>query len=334
MECPAHIMAAPCRAASIRVLVADSAGSQYSTMRKAMMPAPVLYSPDDVCKLMAGGDAILIDVRDAKDYEAGHIPGAVNMADIFTYLAETTEGGLRTLQDTFANLFADYGLDGKKTAIIYEDALHTRYGASCRGYWILRYLGYPHVGILDGGLSAWRRAGGAFTTEVTTPVRTQFPLSINADLMATYADVRAALGSATVRLLDNRDRVEWLGESSSPYGIDFAPRKGRIPGAVWIEWYEFMHVTDNHASFRPAQEIRALAASRGLFPGDDIIIYCFKGARAANTYVALALAGFTRLRIYMGSWNEWSRNPALPIEDGLPRAAAPYRVKPDGAGVE
>ncbi|GCE89712.1 thiosulfate sulfurtransferase [Komagataeibacter diospyri] len=291
------------------------------------MPTTVLYSPDDVRRLLASGDAVVIDVRDRKDFDAGHIPGAVNMPDIFTYLAETTQDGLHMLQQTFASLFADYGLDGKKTAIVYEDALHTRYGASCRGYWILSYLGYPAVGILDGGLSAWRRSGGALTAETVTPARTTFPLHINAGLMATYEDVRAALGSPTVRLLDNRDRVEWLGESSSPYGVDFAPRKGRMPGAVWIEWYDFMKVTDNHAAFRSADEIRALAASRGLRPDDDIIIYCFKGARAANTYVALASAGFSRLRIYMGSWNEWSRNPALPIEDGLPKAAAPYRER-------
>ncbi|MBE7729276.1 sulfurtransferase [Komagataeibacter sp. FXV3] len=295
------------------------------TMQEAVMPTTVLHSPDDVRRMLASGDAVVIDVRDRKDFDAGHIPGAVNMPDIFTYLAETTQDGLHTLQQTFASLFADYGLDGKKTAIVYEDALHTRYGASCRGYWILSYLGYPAVGILDGGLSAWRKGGGALTTETITPVRTTFPLHINAGLMATYEDVRTALGSPTVRLLDNRDRVEWLGDSSSPYGVDFAPRKGRIPGAVWIEWYDFMKVTDNHAAFRSTDEIRALAASRGLRPDDDIIIYCFKGARAANTYVALASAGFSRLRIYMGSWNEWSRNPALPIEDGLPRAAAPYR---------
>ncbi|RFP07143.1 thiosulfate sulfurtransferase [Komagataeibacter xylinus] len=295
------------------------------TMQEAVMPTTVLHSPDDVRRLLASGDAVVIDVRDRKDFDAGHIPGAVNMPDIFTYLAETTQDGLHTLQQTFANLFADYGLDGKKTAIVYEDALHTRYGASCRGYWILSYLGYPAVGILDGGLSAWRRGGGAIVTETVMPARTTFPLHVNAGLMATYEDVRAALGSPTVRLLDNRDRVEWLGESSSPYGVDFAPRKGRIPGAVWIEWYDFMKVTDNHAAFRSGDEIRALAASRGLRPDDDIIIYCFKGARAANTYVALASAGFSRLRLYMGSWNEWSRNPALPIEDGLPKAAAPYR---------
>lgn len=267
---------------------------------------------------------MFIDVRDSKDFEAGHLPGAVNMPDIFTYLAETTEDGLKILQEKFVALFSEYGLDGKKTAIIYEDALHTRYGGSCRGYWILRYLGYPNVGILDGGLMAWKQASGDLTTENTRPERSIFPAAIQNSLMATYQDVLHALTDPTVRLLDNRDKVEWLAESSSPYGVDFAPRKGRIPGAVWIEWYEFMKVSDGQASFRSPEETLILAASRGLKPDHDIIIYCFKGARAANTYVALSQAGFKKLRIYMGSWNEWSRNPTLPIEDGTPKAAAPF----------
>ncbi|NHN89347.1 sulfurtransferase [Acetobacter conturbans] len=288
------------------------------------MQPTVLFSPDEVCTLAVGGGTVLIDVRDPKDFAEGHIPGAVNMPDIFTYLAETTADGLKTLQETFSHLFADYGLDGKKTAIVYEDALHTRYGASCRGYWILRYLGYPNVGILDGGLSAWRQNGGVMTTDILSPETVDFPLAVNSALMATRDEVRAALGSTDVKLLDNRDKVEWLGESSSPYGADFAPRKGRIPGAVWIEWYDFMTISEGHAEFQTPEAIRALAATRGLMPNDDIIIYCFKGARAANTYVALASAGFSRLRLYMGSWNEWSRDLALPIEDGLPKAAAPW----------
>ena len=41
----------------------------------------------------------------------------------------------------------------------------------------------------------------------------------------------AALNDPRVVLLDVRDRDEWMGESSSPYGRDFAPRKGRLPGA-------------------------------------------------------------------------------------------------------
>ncbi len=285
----------------------------------------VLYTPDALRQLQQNGSAVLIDVRSEEDFAKGHIPGAVNMPDIFTYLAETSESGLASLQQKFSSLFAQYGLDGSKTAVVYEDALHTRYGASCRGYWILQYLGYPKVGILDGGLRAWQASGGTLTQDITHPAPTQFPLSINHALMATREDVFAALTNPSIKLLDNRDKVEWLGESSSPYGVDFAPRKGRIPGAVWIEWYSFMHTQDQEARFKTPEEIRALAATRNLCPDDDIIIYCFKGARAANTYVALASAGFTKLRIYMGSWNEWSRHADMPIEDGVPRASVPYR---------
>ncbi|KXV60798.1 thiosulfate sulfurtransferase [Acetobacter senegalensis] len=288
------------------------------------MPAEVLYSPEHVRALISQNDALLIDVRAEEDFAKEHIPGAVNMPDIFTYLAETSEEGLSKLQQTFSTLFADYGLDGSKKAIVYEDALHTRYGASCRGYWILSYLGYPQVGILDGGLQAWRAQGGSLTAERTVITPSQFPLKVNTALMATRKDVFAALENPGIKLLDNRDKVEWLGESSSPYGVDFAPRKGRIPGAVWIEWYDFMRVDAEQSAFRSAEDIRALAASRNLFPEDDVIIYCFKGARAANTYVALASAGFQKLRIYMGSWNEWSRDESMPIEDGLPRASVPY----------
>lgn len=179
------------------------------------MSDSVLFSPTQIQEMLSTKDTVFIDVRDRKDFEAGHLPGAVNMPDIFTYLAETTEDGLKTLQEKFADLFSGYGLDGRKTAIIYEDALHTRYGGSCRGYWILRYLGYPKVGILDGGLMAWKQAGGTLTTENTTPEKTIFPIHIQPGLMATYQDVLDALTDPTVRLLDNRDTVEWLGESSS-----------------------------------------------------------------------------------------------------------------------
>ncbi len=51
-------------------------------------------------------------------------------------------------------------------------------------------------------------------------------------------------------------------------------------------------------------------------------LYCFKGARASNSLVALREAGIRNVRMYLGSWNEWSRDESLPIETGLPFAAA------------
>ena len=112
-------------------------------------------------------------------------------------------------------------------------------------------------------------------------------------------------------------------ESSSPYGKDFCPRKGRIPGAVWIEWYRMMKPTAEGPMFKSPAEILAECASVGITPDTPVVLYCFKGARASNTLVALKEAGIKDVSLYFGSWNEWSRDPALPIEEGLPFAAKP-----------
>ena len=61
--------------------------------------------------------------------------------------------------------------------------------------------------------------------------------------------------------------------------------------------------------------ILEICTKRGFHPDDDIIIYCFKGARASNTLVAMKMAGFKKIRNYYGSWNEWSRDMTLPIDD-------------------
>jgi thiosulfate/3-mercaptopyruvate sulfurtransferase len=136
-------------------------------------------------------------------------------------------------------------------------------------------------------------------------------------MLATKDDVLASLENPAIKLLDNRDEDEWLGHSSSPYGRDFAPRKGRIPGACWIEWYKFMKPSEDIQHFKSADQVRAICAQAGLYAKDEIIIYCFKGSRASNTYIALKEAGFEDVRNYYGSWNEWSRDPGLPIHEGV-----------------
>jgi thiosulfate/3-mercaptopyruvate sulfurtransferase len=122
-------------------------------------------------------------------------------------------------------------------------------------------------------------------------------------------------------LLDVRDVDEWIGESSSPYGKDFCPRKGRIPGAVWLEWYRMMKPTGEGPRFKSKEEILAECATVGISPNTPVYLYCFKGARASNTFLALKNAGVKDVRMYFGSWNEWSRDPSLPIDEGLPTAA-------------
>ena len=75
--------------------------------------------------------------------------------------------------------------------------------------------------------------------------------------------------------------------------------------------------------------MKAELATAGVGADDTIYLYCFKGARASNTFLALKQAGCTDVRMYFGSWNEWSRDDALPIETGLPvKAAAAQAMAP------
>ena len=286
-----------------------------------MTQSPVLVSPTDLMALMASEPCVVIDTRDADTYAAGHIPGAVNLREIFTYLATSTAEGLESLKATFAQHFGAAGLSGAETAVFYEDALNSGYGQSCRGYYLLVWLGYPKVKVLNGGFSSWKAAGLPTSTEAATPVAATFPATTTADVMLTKDQVQAALGSDVV-LLDVRDVDEWTGESSSPYGKDYAPRKGRLPGAKWIEWYRFMKPSAMGPQFKSPLEVQAECATAGIAPTDTVYLYCFKGARASNTFLALKQAGFTDVRMYFGSWNEWSRDPALPIETAPPVLAA------------
>ena len=293
-----------------------------------MTTPTVLISAAELDTLMKSEPVVLIDTRDADTYATGHIPGAVNLREIFTFLATSSAEGLMELKATFAKHFGAAGLSGAETAVFYEDALNSGYGQSCRGYYLLTWIGYPRVKVLNGGYSAWKAAGLATSTEAVTPTAVAFPTDlVMADVMLTKDEVFSAVvdksGSAPV-LLDVRDIDEWIGDSSSPYGRDYAPRKGRIPGAKWLEWYRFMKPSSMGPMIKSPDEVKAEAATAGITTDDTVYLYCFKGARASNTFLALKQAGFSDVRMYFGSWNEWSRDPAMPIETGLPFAA----VKP------
>ncbi|MBS0243322.1 MAG: sulfurtransferase [Proteobacteria bacterium] len=286
------------------------------------MPSSVLISPAELEKFAAAEKTVIIDTRAPDAYAAGHIPGAVNLHEIFTYLATSTPAGMAELSAKFALAFGAAGLSGEETAVIYEQSMDSGFGQSCRGYFLLQHLGYPKAEVLHGGLKAWMAAGKPLSTEATAPTPKTFPASkMPSAVMIDTATMQAAIADPKIAKLDVRDVDEWIGESSSPYGRDFCPRKGRLPGAVWIEWYRMMKPTPQGQMFKSVDEILAECATVGITRDTPVYLYCFKGARASNTFIALKEAGIKDVRIYFGSWNEWSRDPSLPIEGPFPKAA-------------
>ena len=285
------------------------------------MPETILITPAELSGLMAAGGTVIIDTRSPDNYAAGHIAGAVNMFDIFTYLAMSTKEGMAELKGKFTEAFGAAGIGGDETVVFYEGSMNSGFGMSCRGYYLLSFLGYKKAHVLHGGLAAWQAAGMPVTTEVPHPAPKTFPVSSEGEhMMLDKDDMLAAVGNDGIIKLDVRDVDEWIGTSSSPYGPDFAPRKGRIPGAKWLEWYRLMKPTASGPMFKSKEELLAELHTVGVKPETPVYLYCFKGARASNSLIALREAGVQDVRMYFGSWNEWSRDPELPIETGMPYA--------------
>jgi len=284
------------------------------------MQDKVLINPTDLSEHMQKEQVVVIDTRNPEMYAAGHIPGAVNIHDIFTYLSKSTPEGIKELTDKFAQAFGDAGLSGKEHAVIYEQSMNTGFGQSCRGFFLLKFLGYPRASVLHGGFQAWEAAGLPVSTEPAHPTKAKFPIDPNgARLLVNAKTMLEAIKDPNVVKLDVRDVDEWIAESSSPYGKDFCPRKGRIPGARWLEWYRLMKPGANGPVFKSKTEILADLQTVGITQDTPVILYCFKGARTSNTFVALKEAGIKDVRNYFGSWNEWSRDDKLPIEEGFPK---------------
>src|ERR1700682_6428796 len=140
------------------------------------MTEKVLVSPAELSEFLGREPSVLIDPRDPATFAAGHLPGAVNIHDIFTYLATSTPDGVAAMREKFAAVFGAAGLSGKETAVVYEQSMNTGFGQSCRGYVLLRYLGYPKIRILHGGYAAWTAAGLPTSTEVPAPAPAAFKI--------------------------------------------------------------------------------------------------------------------------------------------------------------
>ncbi len=278
------------------------------------MQEKILYSINEVTSLILSDAAVLIDTGDAESFKVDHIAGAVNVHEIRTYLATSTGAGLAKMHENFKDVFSKAGLTRDKVAILYEDGWDTHCRTTCRGYWLLKYLGHPQVGILDCGFIAWTNKDLPVEEGEPNPAPAQFEIDPRPDIMATKDDVLNAIEDPSIVLLDTRDEQEWHGDVSTPKGYDPLPRKGRLPGAKWIKWDKFIDGSRNKLAFKSPQEIKRICAAYGIYPDNEIISYCFKGRRAANAYVALKQAGFTKQKVYFASYNEWARHPELPIE--------------------
>lgn len=252
---------------------------------------------------------VIIDVRGKAAYEfGGHIPGAVHTTwHEFSDPAAAAKGLVDPDTTHLEQKLRALGINNDSDIVIYSNPFDN-WGDEGRMFWMLEYLGHTKLKILDGGWVKWTAEQRRYEHGMVTTKPGNFQAQPNPDLVVFKEDLKKLIKRPhpeTV-IADARSLEEYAGKEVS--GI---PRPGHIPGAVNVPWNAFLNPD---ATVKDREKITASLEDKGLHSSHEVITYCTGGVRSAWLYFILKLIGYPKVKNYPGSWWEWSRDFAAPVE--------------------
>jgi thiosulfate/3-mercaptopyruvate sulfurtransferase len=250
-------------------------------------------------------DVVILHVGAQQDYDEGHIPGArlVQLSDV----SVTDEAGLR-LQlprtEVLREALGKVGVTDTSMVVIYHATPAIQ--SATRVWFTLDYLGMGNrAALLDGGISLWKKEGRAVSKEAVTggaggPTPRPEPAKVvSAEWMRQHLD------DPSVLRVDARTPNFYAGAEKG-----LATRAGHIPGAINTPYSSFL---DTDGRFRTREELRRLLHVGRAQPEPLRVTYCHIGQQATVPYFVARYLGLD-VRLFDGSFQEWSSREAFPIE--------------------
>ena len=164
--------------------------------------------------------------EDTDAYQKGHIPGALAWNWNTDLHAET--GRDYVDQEGLSRLLQQAGVGDDTTVILYGG---NNNWFAAYAYWLLRYLGFSNVRLLNGGRKKWELESRELTGEVPSFEATSIRVSGSVDdrIRALRDDVLARVADpGSSHFVDVRSPEEYRGEKLAP---DHLPQEqAQVPG--------------------------------------------------------------------------------------------------------
>ena len=271
---------------------------------KEILSGPLLVGTEWLAAKSSSFKLRLIDYgRTVKDYQAGHIPGAVFLDRKAAWDKVDGMPGMLPPVETLVQAVENAGISNDSIVVIYDDS--SGLWAS-RFFWALEYLGHRDVRILEGGWKKWLLENREVQKESYVPPRGRFVPRLQYDLLAKKDWILGNMSNPDVQIIDTRSPKEYTGDDVR------AARGGHIPGAVNINWTSNLK-SDNSNTFASEERLVELYDSHQISKNNIIVTYCQTGVRGTHTYFILKLLGYPNVRVYDGSWAEWGNNMSTPV---------------------
>jgi thiosulfate/3-mercaptopyruvate sulfurtransferase len=168
--------------------------------------------------------------------------------------------------EQFADTMAKMGIGDDTLVVTYDGS---RSLLATRFWWALNYYGHASAKVLNGGAHKWIAEGRALTMvapKLDTGTTTFTPRA-DESALATCELVRDGVGREDTVLLDVRTEGEFTGANDRGN-----KRRGHVPGAVHLEWTNFV-TDDERKVFKPAAELRGMLRAGGVTPDKNVYTY-------------------------------------------------------------
>lgn len=259
-------------------------------------------------------DLQILDVQpDVHDYFMEHIPGARYMNQGLLRVPLLGMPAMYAPPEAIQANVRRVGLDPDVPVVVYTgvgpfkgwgDGLEQ----TMMAYSLARF-GHRNLYVLDGGVEKWKAEGRPLDQKFPDVDESDWSVDVQRDYFIDYDQLVAMKDREDVILLDARPPEFYQGQG--PW-----IKPGHIPGAVNLPWKTLMD-PDNTRLLKPDSEIEQILDKHGVNPDKTVICSCGTGREATNEFLLFKFyLGYPNVKLYEGSFTEWSSYPDNPIVTG------------------